>query len=252
MKNTRRILCAGIPRSGSTWMYNIIRLMLLRSGAEVYGAWIEDYQPETQADWHVVKVHEPLDESWLEKAELIFCSHRDLRDIAVSSIRMGWAKENEEVLFLLEKIVNMHHFWSSHAAFELHYEDLLDDPARVASAIAGVLGMTLDGDAIRQLCQKVDALNNNGKAEHDPVTLLHPDHRQSGRYGRYRTELPASLTQQIELQFGPWLIEHGYLELSSWMQAITKAYRFLYQENLGLKTRIHELEKVMRKHTQEP
>lgn len=238
------ILCAGIPRSGSTWMYNMIRLMLERSGRTVYGAWIQDYQPEMSADVHLVKVHEPLGEDWLKKADVIFCSHRDLRDIAASSIRMGWAKNDEEVITLLDNVLKMHSFWSAKASYELHYEDLLENSLAPAADMARVLGLHLKQQQLYQICQETDALEyRNGKV-HDSITLLHPHHRQVGRHGRFRDELSPELIQQIECQFGPWLVNHRYMELDAWMREITEEYRFLWRENLGLKQRIHDLEQA--------
>jgi len=55
------VLCAGIPRSGSTWLYNAARLLLAHAAgpARVYGAWVEQYDPSHPEPWHVVKAHEP-------------------------------------------------------------------------------------------------------------------------------------------------------------------------------------------------
>ena len=51
------ILIAGMKRSGSTWMYNAVRLMLKDAGKDVYGCWIDDYDESNTAEFHVVKTH---------------------------------------------------------------------------------------------------------------------------------------------------------------------------------------------------
>ena len=49
------ILSAGIPRSGSTWLYNAARLLLSAGGQDsLEAAWIEDYDRESPAALHLV------------------------------------------------------------------------------------------------------------------------------------------------------------------------------------------------------
>ena len=77
------ILCAGIPRSGSTWLYNAARMLAshpARGDHPVYGAWIEHYDPSNPARVHVVKVHEP-DEKLAWRASAVLTSRRDLRTL---------------------------------------------------------------------------------------------------------------------------------------------------------------------------
>src|SRR3954454_11133001 len=83
------ILCAGPSRSGSTWQYNIIRLLTKAAYGESYGAWVLDYDPANPAPAHVVKIHDPQHLGKLVPNAIV-TGHRDLRDVLASARRMKW------------------------------------------------------------------------------------------------------------------------------------------------------------------
>jgi len=99
MEQTMRIiLAAGTQRSGSTWAFNVARLILSNQDTSLKATWIDDYVPggETSA---LLKIHSP-DDQWSEKAATVLTCHRDLRDIIVSLHDRGWVNKEDKMLRL--------------------------------------------------------------------------------------------------------------------------------------------------------
>jgi hypothetical protein len=209
----RLVLCAGIPRSGSTWLYNAARLACAAEPGGAHAAWVDDYDASAPDAWHVVKLHDP--HATLEtRATVVLTSRRDLRDIAASARRRAWFDDEAQILAFLDRVVAQHAHWAPRAALDLDYRWIERDAPRAAAAVLAALGLVgvdaVDERATR-LAARIEAANapERGAAGYDPVTLLHPEHRLSGRSGAYAEVLPPSLVSAIEERFGAWLSRHG-------------------------------------------
>lgn len=209
----RLVLCAGIPRSGSTWLYNAARLgCLIAGGGDVHAAWIDDYDPTSPAIWHVVKVHDPAPE--LEsRADVVLTSRRDLRDIAASVVRRGWAEDDAGLIALLGRIIAQHDHWSRKAALEVVYADIQTAPVKTAGAVLAAIGLEPHERNARAIVARIEAAVDPSAADagYDPLTLLHPGHRAGGGRGDYAEVLEPALIERIEGRYGDWLERHGYV-----------------------------------------
>ena len=207
----RRVVCAGIPRSGSTWLFNVARLILERDiPGGVYGAWLDDYAPGADKPIHVIKLHGPADA--LLDADVILSSRRDLRDIAASAVLMGWCKSTDEILRFADSALSGHEIWSAHATVELAYEDIVGRPAQCVAAVGSALAVALDEGGYDEILNAVESLQTpTQRADYDPETLLHPGHRRNGGVGYYGSVLTSAAVQAIEQRFGDWLERYGYL-----------------------------------------
>lgn len=207
----RLILSAGINRSGSTWLYNAVRL-LLSSDSNVAGAWVADYDPAAPAPIHLVKLHDPAADL-AAKADLVLTSRRDLRDIAASIQRMQWAKSEPELLAFLDDVMAQHEFWSARANYEMVYETMVADPDAVLADIARVLTLSPTPPERRAVLSRIDKLQHDPQAAtaYDKISLLHHSHRGDGVPASYRQVLPSDLIARIEQRFGAWLSAQGYI-----------------------------------------
>lgn len=88
---TSIIVCGGGLRSGSTWQYNATRALFAATGQDVYGAWIDDYDPTRSEPVHVIKAHDPASLGQVHADKVVTC-FRDLRDVVASMHRMGWLR----------------------------------------------------------------------------------------------------------------------------------------------------------------
>jgi hypothetical protein len=198
------ILSAGLPRSGSTWLFNALRLLMVEDGKPFKSGWCDDLDLTSQEDL-LVKVH-GVRVDLAERASFIATCHRDLRDIAQSLLGMGWCKE-ENIVGLIGNIRRDHEYWSPISKVNFNYKDIISDPERCLIELSGAIQIKTD---IRSTLKKImdlavpDTYDKEG-------TLLHPGHRQDGRPGRWREQLPEDLANQIEMENRDWLVRFGYL-----------------------------------------
>lgn len=208
----RVIAVAGMPRSGSTLMYNLARLALERAGHKVHGVWIEDFAADRigTADTVLVKVHRSHP-ALLERADVVLTSRRDLRDIARSLVQMKFAPTLDIAVERLPAQIADHAFWAGKAALDIRYEDLLERGSEAVRTLCAALGLNLADAEMAALWQDANALPEPGVGRYDGVTLLHPRHRAGGGHAQgWKSELPATLVRAIEDRHGDWLTRNGY------------------------------------------
>jgi hypothetical protein len=217
------IFCAGLIRSGSTALFNIIRQLLTAEGISVHAAWHADYQIGSPATVHLVKYHtlpapmaQRLAQAKQQSLAQVFLSKRDLRDVAISAIGMGWRTEDDSLIESLGKHVAEYQQWLPFADHVMRYEDYLAAPEAEVARIAAALGLPENPARDGEIFRIVDAEGKDSKeaatdqVSYDRATLLHPGHRQSGKAGRYRDELSPAFVRRIEERYGDWLRANGY------------------------------------------
>lgn len=206
------VLSAGMPRSGSTWLYNLLRLLLKRQQAEdgsFFSGWHAARQAGRQDSLELLKLHK-FDAALAAEASFVAYSFRDPRD-ALASARRKFGTPLE--LQWLEDCIAHHQAWTAVADHVLRYEAMLQDPGQQARALAGRLGMP--ATEAERACAEIGHLSyesagSRNEQFHD-VNLFHRNHRTSdGRPGRWREELPAALLAEFRDRHGDWLAKHGY------------------------------------------
>jgi Sulfotransferase domain len=210
----RRIfVCAGAPRSGSTWQYNLVRLLAKEAYGSVYAAWIADYEPIDGATAHVVKIHDPKDAAGLP-AGLAVTSNRDLRAVLASARRMQWApyRATRDIRSFLDRYVRQLEFWSERAVHVMRYEQMMADPIAEAQRTAAALGIRMSRPRLDKICDAIAALEPPGDkptgkfGDADPLTQLHPGHIGGGR-----GLLDEKSRLYVERRYETWLRGHGYV-----------------------------------------
>jgi hypothetical protein len=209
------VLSAGMQRSGSTWLYNALRLLLqqtLPPHATLACAWIGDAAKLSGTeDCQLLKIHD-FDATLAARARFIAYSFRDPRDAMVSQHRkFGTAPS----LALASHMIRQHALWSAVANHWVRYEDMLDDAAAVIAALATALGLDLDAVGVEALRAKLEQLSYESAGprndRYHELTLFHRGHRTTdGRPGQWREQLPAALIAAIEDRHGDWLDQQGY------------------------------------------
>lgn len=136
---TLRIIAAGLGRSGSTWQFNVLIVLLKMAGFDVASSHgqLDDKFAVMNRSMHcnvaVIKVHQfhPL---LLARADYVFTSHRDPRDAVMSLIDLGvglfWAQYWAE-----------YQRWSAFACYDMAYESMWADPGAEVRRMAAVLGL---------------------------------------------------------------------------------------------------------------
>lgn len=204
-----------MPRSGSTWLYNAVRLLSEAAGGTVAAAWVEDLGPQGAGgcDDLVVKIHN-ADPKLAARANFIFSSRRDLRDVGASIRDMGWAKSDRGVLRQVAKARRAHAFWAARADLDVDYRDILKTPRALIQRIAAILRIAADEAALARIEAALAGLSADPSrmtSQHDALTLMHATHRFDGRAGSWRDRLSEELAAAIAAEHGDWLRRYGYL-----------------------------------------
>lgn len=207
-----KIICAGMHRSGSTWMYNAVRQIYLNQGYNVYGCFANKYDFENKTDIHVLKVHE-YKESVIKTVNYFLLSYRDVRDIAASAIRRNLISENiDEILAYTDNVIKREYEpWKKLARYEMRYEQMYQSKIDMVSEIAKAINMPIQ-DATK-IKNDIESLKPPSTQEDfDEENQLHCNHITNGIPGSYITTLSKEMIAAIENRHGKWLKDKEYLK----------------------------------------
>ncbi|KAK9808857.1 hypothetical protein WJX72_005211 [[Myrmecia] bisecta] len=138
------IITAGPERSGSTWLFNAVRLLFKSAKQPLDSYWLTQVTDEKLADRHggqpgghhvLIKTHRWSNAWTPSQADHVFLTHRDLRGVVASYQRMGWAYD------IPDTYVSEHQAWKGIANRDLAYEDIMSDPEGQLRALATDLGL---------------------------------------------------------------------------------------------------------------
>ena len=244
------IINGGMPRSGTVLVGNLIRLMLERRGI----GW-RRYNPQERRHLpNLLKLAQtPITKgsiivhTHLINAEIIEClerrddtvmlwNHRDPRDALVSLMQLHdlSLEDGIEALHVYGHATEIAH--TAPSALKITYERLIEDLAGHIHQFASHLRFTLQpgevDDLIRSTSPKAHSgvmqqLNDNTLEQtrtiqtkrrmmrEDPKTLINDRHIQSGRIGRWHTELPGETHDDVNAELAHWIRLFGYAEANS-------------------------------------
>ncbi len=203
------ILAAGMPRSGSTWLYNATRLLIAsKTGkADFSAGWIEDFNAMPKAQLMLLKIHN-FDESWSKKSRLILYSFRDVRDALASMKRKFGVMPTFQ---LAQNIIENDFKWRSVSSYNLRYETMLRMPSAILEELSKVLAIPCDSETILSRLNLLEYNDSGPKNDRYHMTnLLHKNHITDGRQGSWRGSLDESVVREIEQTFRGWFQKNDY------------------------------------------
>lgn len=205
------LLSAGMPRSGSTWLYNAMRLLLRANwpGPDaIEPGWIGDLDAASMHPRRLVKLHEhhPV---LVEQATFIAYSFRDLRDAMASAVRKFGRSPD---LGHADHLVRQDALWKACAHHVMRYEDMLADPLAELARIAQ--GMGIEGIDLPSVLSDLNRLNYDAPGARNGVyhreNLLHQGHITDGRVGSWINSIDAAVERAIVERHRTWFEANGY------------------------------------------
>jgi hypothetical protein len=223
------IICDGMPRSASTWTYNVVLALLrgLHPLAELHSGYDEDISHflesgRSTATHSVVKCHEldPRGRAMVEsgQAKAIY-TWRDPADAVVSCMHM-FGYDFESALAVIGSSLELHRFHrTTGSALIVAYEQIVTATNETVTTIATYLGLHDDPEMIRTIAlesslervkESVDSLAGSDRfvrdagLEYDPETLLHRSHIRNGGFGYGREALTAQQVGRIDALLKEW------------------------------------------------
>jgi hypothetical protein len=205
------VLAASMPRSASTWLYNVARFLIsdLPGGeGNLSCGWVGDWQSLPRKPYMLLKIHD-YQQQLVDSSRFVMYSFRDLRDV-LASLKRKFAREPS--LALADHLVAQHGKWMAVAGFVMRYESMLADREGEVLRLAGGLGMQ-DVDPA-EIMRRVDALSYESQGSRNAVyhaeNLYHRNHITDGRHGSWEGVLDADLVSAIEERHRSWFEENGY------------------------------------------
>lgn len=88
------ILAASMPRSASTWLYNVARLLIARlpeAKDQFSCGWVGDWQAIPKKPYMPIKIHD-YHQGFADASRLVLYSYRDIRD-ALASVKRKFDRQ---------------------------------------------------------------------------------------------------------------------------------------------------------------
>lgn len=195
------IVCYGIPRSGSTLIYQFVSAIFPKGVAKTHR-----YCP------HRVKTT---------------VSFRDFRDVVVSLWRRsnptkldrGMTEEEVEKFAgtCLERIEELDRYFERGGICALRYEEFAPNPSLVFSALEKSFGITVAPEKASALIAEFSIEKNAAIAEKlgsfkqiDPASQIHGNHIFRGEVGGWRQFVTGGAAKQLEGMLAEPLLRYGY------------------------------------------
>lgn len=172
--NNSIFLASGMPRSGSTKLFNIVRLCLEQKyKGEVLVCW-EDELGDLDGENYscvLVKSHYPP-KALIDRSKVIFYSYRDIRFSVVSSFkkfggRITWAS--------FDSIINEYDQALQYATKIFSYEDITLNQEFVIQEVLSALNIELLDQEIQAITEAIPSPSKVGGAV-DSITKMHGGH----------------------------------------------------------------------------
>ena len=231
-----------MPRSASTWSYNVCRLLFrylfdeteLECGYVGEGKNCDEYFLELSRKINrLLKAHYPGPETLrqIENGSLRnIYTYRDMRDCVVSLMTMFSCSLDEALHSILESLRYYEIYARNTNSLILSYEEVMGRPLETVSRITDFLQIQSDISVLQKIdaetslisirCSSTDFSQKKqpqvvqaGGPAYDKVTLLHLGHIHHGGC-RWQNELSVAQQQIVCNELRPWLIKFGYGQTS--------------------------------------
>ena len=245
------VLCTGILRSGSTWSFNVCRLMAKvvagREHKPMWSGYLLAEQTESFFKTYahdrpgptVIKTHKLTDvglQLLRSGAAKAICTYRDPRDCVASMMTFAGQPFDIAMGSIAEALKSIDAYTHAGNTLFIRYEDMINDRMKQIERIASYLEVSLDRTLLERIdtqtglehaklaCKKMR--NQPGKnllqsMDHrvDPETWLHDNHIQSGKSGRWKDEMNPQQAALLTHAYEPWLRRLGYDADRDWKSA---------------------------------
>ena len=245
------IICAGMARSGSTVQYQIVCEIIESLSLGMTIGWVKVPSKELldnlenvafrKDKFLVIKSHncsnqvQTLVEAGKVKVVYVY---RDLRDVAVS-LANKFAKSTENAISRLSIQLNNYYLWTGIDKIMVsRYETMTNNLYGEVLKIAHYLGVSVSNDLAKSISYKLDineqkqrinkleqdsssVIKSSGNDVYDPVSQLHNNHINSGKWGQWKESLSKEQIEHIESFAFSWFVDRGY-PLSTFKKDETK------------------------------
>lgn len=204
--DTSIVFSCGMGRSGSTLLFNILRMLLMEKYKNEFSAiWIGDHMDIKPEECVLIKTHIMTSRRYA-MADNVFFSYRDIRDCLVS-----WHNKNnkEPSIALAKKWLLQFQKAKRSNAQMISYETLTQQTKCLILDIATMLDITVDVEKIfYQIPDSAPNLRERDKFSKE--SLLHKNHFTGTQPGDWQTILSKKLVKFLKDECDWFFLETGY------------------------------------------
>ncbi len=217
MQNTI-ITCAGMRRSGSTWLFNAIRGILTVKNHKFQSFFLSPNIATPNKDGvQIIKLHH-FSEEIKNSSKYVFTTVRDIRDIAASAVRRKTLSNNDFVYRnyngsdwgtlenFLEEETKFYYDWKTYSNFEINYKCILYERVDLLVKISNILQLKLTLSEIDNVLEFMNSLKLPEKGVCQDSQLWH-NHITDGGICTFRNILSKEIIKNIEKKY-PELIKN--------------------------------------------
>jgi hypothetical protein len=161
------LVCGGFYRTGSTWLFNLIKETVLASGATI--TCTGDTAPvECSTDYLLHKVHAYCPKL-AARAATVFYSTRGIAPMCSSFERFtGYQLPHSYIAVYVESLN-----WLEASAYCLKFEDIYKDKIKIVNEVAAALSLSVDANAV---LLRLDSIKPPTEMAYCPVSYLFRNH----------------------------------------------------------------------------
>ena len=209
------ILISTVPRSGSTLLFNICRLIFNQYYGEdkVYATWWQFYKKEKEKDHNIVKLHDK-DDNLIKWSDKIITTVRDLRYMVASysDFNKKFNIDNKEnlcnVCSVFCKLVDLYYKISDYI---FKYEEYQANKRKVISEIINCLNLDIEKINIDSILVEIEKIKKTNYASLDiRKTQMHPNHISNKTNMPIEKRLTLGQIEFIEKNFSWYFTKFGY------------------------------------------
>ncbi|CAF0946263.1 unnamed protein product, partial [Didymodactylos carnosus] len=186
-------IVAGPEKAGTSWLFNAIRLLLMREKSpwgppdsyrlnHIYRNDLETRLQSAEGRPLVVRTMRIPEKDWNENLDRIghgyhvFVAHRDLRDIIDDCLSIGWMKHDLAVILTrLKSYVEAFEDWRKNAKGDFRFEHIQNQPVEQLKHLARLMNIACEHG--EQISKEINSLRPGQAIGPDPVTKMWPSHR---------------------------------------------------------------------------
>ena len=202
------IVSAGMPRSGSTLLFNILKnTLLIKYSDKLSCGWIGDLGKLPKGDAYLIKMH-GLSKYYCFRSQFMFYTYRDVRVSIVSEMRKFNREPNiDSVRGRIEQYI----IAKQRCDMLIQYEDLITNPSKYTRKIAEKMGIIANHQELVESSFYLHPPNVSldGKG-YSMETLLHKEHFTNTKDDEWRSVLTKEFQEEINAEFAWWFEECGY------------------------------------------
>ena len=235
-------LCTGMMRSGSTWSFNVARIVMEQCAKQLHQPFSSGYNDHTGLDnflqqnfsdkpaFFVIKVHSPAQYalSLIQQGQIQnICTVRDPRDCVASRQIFEDEDFDTSIAFIKMNEQYVNHYLTIKNTLLIRYEEMMKEPIEKIKTIMKYLNINANENIINKIheqtsmeaAQKISENLEQGSSEKvhqvfshlvDNTTHIHQNHIHGGTSGRWKTELNEEQQKRVNQEFKDMLIKFNY------------------------------------------